>query len=593
MRELEYPFDSEYIMSKKRRLKKELLSNDDNRIRKKVAILGGSTTNDIKLVLELFLLNNGIYPEFYESEYNKFYEDVMFDNSELINFAPDIIYIHTTNRNIMTYPDITDSAENVECKLKDEMQRFVSVWDKIAKVYKCPVIQNNFEMPLFRLLGNLDASDIHGRVNYINRLNQQFYEYAQNNKNFYICDINYISADYGLSEWSDPFYWYMYKYALNVSAIPYLAYNVSNIIKSIFGRNKKGIVLDLDNTLWGGVIGDDGINNIEIGKETASGEAYTEFQEYIKLQKSIGVLLTVNSKNEYENAIEGLRYKENILKPDDFVIIKANWNQKDINIKETAAELNLLEESLVFIDDNPVEREIVRSNIKGIQAPELQEVYSRIQLIDHAGFFETTDISEDDISRVHMYKENIERKQAQAMFDNYKDFLASLDMTAVIGDFEPVHYARIVQLVNKSNQFNLTTKRYTQNEIEFISDSLDYISIYGRLEDKYGDNGIVSVIIGKIENNICHLELWLMSCRVLKRDMELAMMDAIVKECQKRDITCIRGYYYPTKKNNMVKDLYGELGFEKTNQDCYGNTNWEYKITPEYSKKNCVIRVEE
>ena len=197
---------------------------------KKIAILGGSTTNDIKLILELFLLNQGIRPSFYESEYNKYYEDAVFDNAELEAFAPDLIYIHTSNRNITCYPQMSDSKSQITDLLEAEYQKYCTIWESIADRYHCPIIQNNFEMPMYRLMGNRDASDRHGKVNFLTRLNMMFYDYADGHEDFYICDINYISADYGLAEWSDPFFYHMYKYALNVNAIPYLAFNVANII---------------------------------------------------------------------------------------------------------------------------------------------------------------------------------------------------------------------------------------------------------------------------------------------------------------------------------------------------------------------------
>lgn len=252
LKELNYPFDADYIISKKKRIKKELLENTQGMIEKKIAILGGSTTNDIKLVTELFLLNNSIKPEFYESEYNQYYQDAMFQNERLLNFKPDVIYIHTTNRNIIDYPKMTDSKEDVERLIDNEMARYSAMWEHLKETYNCPIIQNNFDYPYYRLMGNRDAYDYHGRTYFINRLNERFAAYAGEHEGLYLLDLNYISADYGLKQWADPFYWHMYKYAVSVPAIPYLAFNLANIIKSLFGKNKKGFVLDLDNTLWGG-----------------------------------------------------------------------------------------------------------------------------------------------------------------------------------------------------------------------------------------------------------------------------------------------------------------------------------------------------
>jgi len=592
MKSLEYPFDEAYILSKKKKIKKELLDSGTNFTDTKIAILGGSTTNDIKLVMELFLLDYGIKPSFYESEYNRYYQDAVFPNAELEEFAPQIIYIHTTNRNITEYPKISDSAETIDELIKNEVQKFTTMWTKLEEKYHCPVIQNNFEMPLYRIMGNKEASDIHGKINFINRLNEEFYKYAREHNNFYICDINYISADYGLKKWQEPFYWYMYKYALNVSAIPYLSYNVANIIKSLLGKNKKGFVLDLDNTLWGGIVGDDGVDNLEIGPEESGGQVYTEFQNYIKEHKDLGLVLNIASKNEEENAIAGLNHPDGVLKPDDFIEIKANWEPKDRNFAHIAESLTLLPESLVFIDDNPAERAIVEGNLKGVRAPEIGEAHNYIQTIDRSGFFEVTNLSKDDLNRNEMYKENVKRAKLQASFENYEDYLLSLEMVGTIKKFEPVYTARIAQLSNKSNQFNLTTKRYTQTEIEDIMTDESYIPLYGKLVDKFGDNGLVSVVIGHIVEDICHIDLWLMSCRVLKRDMEFAIMDELVRQCKKKGIKQIKGYYYPTAKNNMVREFYALQGFTKISEDEAGNTEWKFDIMHNYEKKNKVIKVE-
>jgi FkbH-like protein len=590
MKELQYPFDAGYILSKKKSIKRQLLTDGTERIKKKIAILGGSTTSNIKLILELFLLNYGIEPEFYESEYNQYYQDAMFDNAELTQFAPDIIYVCTSNRNITEYPKMSDSAEDVDRLICAEKDKFEGIWESLAQRYRCPILQNNFEMPFYRLLGNRDAYDIHGKVNFLTRLNMEFYGYAREHENFHICDINYISADYGLKEWSDPFYYHMYKYAMNVNAIPYLAFNIANIIKSIYGKNKKGLVLDLDNTLWGGVVGDDGVDNLRLGPEESEGQVYSEFQRYVKEQAQLGVILNIDSKNDEANALAGLNHPDSELHRDDFVCIKANWEPKDRNFKEIADETNLLPESLLFIDDNPAERHIVTEQLPGVVAPEIGEVHQYIQNIDRGGYFEVTAFSADDAKRGEMYKENAKRAELQASFENYKDYLLSLKMQGVIRAFEPIYMARIAQLTNKSNQFNLTTRRYTQAEIEEIAGDGDYITLYGKLIDRFGDNGVVSVVIGHKVGDECRIDLWIMSCRVLKRDMEFAMMDVLVEKCREAGLRTIRGFYYPTAKNAMVKDFYALQGFTKVSEDEKGNSEWTIVLSG-YVRKNEVIEV--
>ena len=590
MKELEYPFDAEYVMKKRKSLKKALLADGSTRLKKKIAVLGGSTTNDIVVYLELFLLNNGIEAEFYQSEYGQYWQDAMFPPQELVDFHPDIVFIHTTSRNITAFPTTADTKEQTDGLLSAELAKFTQMWNSIRETHHCPIIQNNFELPFYRLMGNRDCSDYRGRTNFVSRLNDAFYEYSQNNEGFYINDINFMAASFGLRRWSDPSYWNMYKYAMCPDAIPEFSLNLANIIKSLFGKNKKALALDLDNTLWGGVVGDDGVDGIQIGQETGVSQSYFEFQSYVKSLKSLGILLTVCSKNDHENAIAGLNHPEGALKPDDFIIIKANWENKDRNIIETAAELNILPDSIVFADDNPAEREIVRAQVSGCAVPEMDSVENYIINLDRGGYFEVTNFSADDLKRNEMYKANAERAAQQAAFGDYTEYLKSLEMTAVIDDFLPIYLQRITQLTNKSNQFNVTTKRYTPTEMEETFASSDYIRLYGKLVDKFGDNGVVSVVIGHKNGEVLDMDLWIMSCRVLKRDMELAMLDRLVERSLEAGIKTIRGYYYPTAKNKMVRELYGSFGFTKISEDEQGNSVWELSLDG-YETKNHVIEV--
>lgn len=587
---LKYPFDSEWILKKKKGIRRELLASGKSFIEKRIAVLGGSTTSDIVAILDLFLLNAGIKAEFYESEYNKYWEDIMFGNEALKTFHPDLVWIHTTRRNLLSLPDIDMSKQEIDDRLDSEYGRFRLMWEKVFLEFNCPIIQNNFEYPYYRLLGNKDVSDIHGMTNYIHRMNSRFYDYAMEQKNFHIHDINYISACYGLDKWSDPFYWCLYKYAVSVPAIPEFSYNLANIVKSIFGRNKKAFVLDLDNTLWGGVIGEDGAERIEIGHENATAEMYTEFQTYLKAHKKIGILLTVNSKNSEENALAGLQRPDSVLRPEDFASIKASWNSKDQNIREIAEELNIGTDSFVFIDDNPAERHIVRQNHPEVSVPEVGSPETYIHVIDRSGFFEVTSLSADDCKRTEMYAANVQRIKQQAGFENYRDYLLSLEMKADILPFSKTYMTRIAQLTNKSNQFNLTTLRCTQNDVEYFAQDKNHITLYGRLEDKFGDNGVVAVTSGHLENKCFYVDLWLMSCRVLKREMECAMMDTLVEQCRKKGIERIIGYYYPTTKNGMVKDFYGSMGFTLVEQTEDGSTIWEIELDT-YSALNHVIKV--
>ncbi len=582
------PFSSQLLL-KRRQIRKELLAQGTEWLDKKIAILGGSTTYDIRQALELFLLDQGIRPLFYESGHCQYWQDVMFQNDALLQFQPDVIYIHTSNRNILKYPVLSNTKEEVEELFQSTYRHFAGMWGQIEDVYGCTVIQNNFEYPYWRLQGNREAADIRGSVNFITRLNLAFAEYAQEHGNFFINDINYLSADYGLEKWGDPFYWYMYKYALAIDAIPVLAHSVANIIKSLYGKNKKALALDLDNTLWGGIIGDEGVENLKIGPETPAGQAYSEFQEYLKAHRQLGVILNVISKNDSAQALSGLNHPDMVLKLDDFVMVTANWEPKSQNLIDMAHALSISTDSFVFVDDNPAEREIVRQQVEGAAVAEIGSAPERfIRAIDRMGYFEATTISTDDALRGEMYHQNTQRARMAEAFADYGEYLRSLEMKADIAPFTPLYFARIAQLSNKSNQFNLTTRRYTQAEIKRIAEDEGYITLYGRLVDKFGDNGVVSIVIGRQSGVMAEIDLWAMSCRVLKRGMESAMMDAFVKACRARGVQKVIGYYMPTAKNGMVKEFFAMFGYKKIYEDHEGNTKWELQVD-DYRQMNDVI----
>lgn len=591
MNRILYPFDGKLLRKNRKKLRRELLADGSVRIKRRIAVLGGSTCDDIVLMLELFLLDSGIEPEFYISDYNKFYEDAVFGSEKLDSFSPDIVFIHTTSRNLTMLPDRTDeSPEQINERLEAQFDLFKQVWTSIAQKFACPIIQNNFELPLCRQSGNYDGWGYYGKSAFISRLNVMMSDYARKINGFYINDISYLSACIGLEKWHDAEAWYLYKYAMSLDVIPDLAYSAACIIKSICGRNKKVLDLDLDNTLWGGVIGDDGQEGIEIGHETAVGQSFTEFQSFVKEYKNYGVLLAVCSKNDDENALLGLNHPDCILKPDDFASIKANWDSKDRNIESAAEELNLLTESFVFIDDNPAECEIIKAQLPETAVINLNSVQEAMYRLSRSGYFEITSLSADDLKRSEMYAANAKRAAVRKRYSDYSEYLLSLEMRAEISDFTPLSLGRITQLTNKSNQFNLTTRRYTEKEMEKIAESDTHIRLCGRLSDKFGDNGIVSVVIGRCEGDTLHIELWLMSCRVLKRGMELAMLDSLAEKCRERGTKRIIGYYFKTAKNNMVSELFGSFGFRLDEKSDNGDSVWSLDLDG-YKNKNKSIEV--
>lgn len=586
---LDTGFDPAALLQTKRRIRRELLQKP-GLVPKKVAIMSGSTIGEIKNILELFLLANGIQPEFYEGGYALFYENLVFDDGSLKAFAPDFIYIHISQRNLKLWPEAADSPAQAEEKLAAEYARFEQA-AKAALGFGCPVILNNFDLPGVRVLGNAEGWFAGGRVRFVRRLNEKLAALAQATPNLYLNDLAYLQAVHGMDKFSSETAWYAYKYAVSLECIPYLCQSVANIIKSLLGKNKKALALDLDNTLWGGVIGDDGPEGIVFGSETPAGMAYADFQAYLKQLSKLGILLNVCSKNEESIAKTGFERGDSVLKAQDFLCFKANWEPKHLNLAAMAQEINLLPESFVFMDDNPAEREIVRQELPMVTVPELIAPEQYMTALDRAGYFEVTTLSADDQNRAAMYRQNLERAGLEQSFGDYNDYLRSLAMTCEIGAFDLPHAERITQLINKTNQFNLTTRRYTPAEIQALIGNPAYITQYGRLTDKFGDNGLVTALIGRRSGDVLELDLWIMSCRTFKRRLEHAMFDQLVQRAAAAGVKKIVGYYRPTAKNLLVKDFYATIGFVKTAEDEAGNRTFEFTDFAGYQPQCGVMEI--
>ncbi len=584
---LSYPFDPALILRKRAALRAKLAARAAL-VDVRVALLGGSTTSTLKELLELFLLSSGIRPTFYECEFGKYEEEVLFDDRAICNFAPQIAVVHTTWCNAR-FPPLLASEGEVTSQVASEVARFESIWTKLAQL-GCTVVQNNFDMPPARSLGNLDASKPFGRAAFLRRVNVEMARATERFPRLVINDIDRLSAQVGLDAWFDASNWYSYKLAVSPEATVPLAHNVAAIIGAAFGRSRKCLVLDLDNTLWGGVIGDDGVAGIRLGRETPEGEAYTAFQEYCLELRKRGVLLAVCSKNEPSNAREGFAHPDSVLALTDFAAFNASWNPKHDGLVEISHELNLGLDSFVFVDDNPAEREIVRAQLPMVAVPEMGSDPSRyVEILDRQLYFETLSLSQDDIERTGFYATNVQRNLERGLFANYGEFLDSLAMKAEIAPFHPMYMERIAQLTNKSNQFNLTTRRYTESELDSFRQDPERITLYGRLADKFGDNGLVTVVVGRLVDAEVHVDLWLMSCRVLKRDMEHAMLDELVRRAKELGARRVRGTYAPTAKNGLVAKHYEKLGFALAGEQD-GSTEWVLDLNAPYEPRNTHIK---
>lgn len=592
------PFDAQTILLKQKRLKREIRASQTF-MPLRVALLGGATTSLVKDFLELFLLDAGYDASFYESAYGSWYEEAVFPNEQLEAFDPQVILFHTGLNNLREAALPSDTREQAEERAHRELARYEQAWQALEEKYHPIIVQDNFCLPGERVLGNLAGVLPGGAVRYVRSLNERMSEMAAAHSSVLLHDVCYLSAQVGLEKWFDEDAYRLYKTAVSLQALPVYCHSVAGLIRAAFGKSAKCLVLDLDNTLWGGVIGEDGLGGICLGRENALAEAYLAFQQYVLRLRQRGILLAVCSKNDEEQAKEGFSHPDSALKLEDFAAFCANWDPKPMNLTRIAAELNIGIDSLVFLDDNPAERELVRQSLPQVAVPEVKggEPQSYVRALEEGMFFEPASLSKDDMARAELYRANRQRNELEKQFTSYEDFLRSLQMRAQIMPFDAVHIQRIAQLTNKSNQFNLTTRRCTAAELEQLAADPRYVTLFGRLEDRFGSNGVVSVLFGHEQDDLktgekgFYIDLWLMSCRVLKRDLELAMLDELVFRCLKRGVQALYGEYLPTAKNRMVKDLYEQQGFEKICEDEGGRTRWRLAIDQNYVPKNRVIAV--
>ncbi len=583
-------FSIDALLLKRRSLRRQLLDRSDLRDLR-IAVLGGSTTSELVELWELLLLSEGFKPVFHQTEYGRYYTDAVLSPEEIIEFRPELVYVHTTVRNVESFPPLSTTEEQLPAALAAELGRFQQIWQSLEEKVGCQIIQNNFELPLWAALGNLDTVLAGGHSRLVTELNLHFAREASSRPRLMLQDIQGISARLGLQHWFDTERWFSYKIAQTPEAHLAIAQSLTAMVRALYGRSRKVLVLDLDNTLWGGVIGDDGVDRIKIGRETPVAEAYTAFQEYCLTQRERGVLLAVCSKNNEDVAKSGFEHPDSVLKLEHFSAFKANWEPKSDNIAQIAQELNLGVDSFVFVDDNPAERALVAAQLPGVAVPEVGDEVSRfVGILERERYFEPVSLGQEDLGRARLYAENTQRLSLEQKFADYGAYLDSLEMTAEIDRFSPVYLERIAQLTNKSNQFNLTTRRYTLAEMQAVASDNGFIPLYGRLADRFGDNGLVSVVIGRKAGRQLHIELWLMSCRVLKRDMEFAMLDALVERARAAGLDQILGYFLPTRKNGMVAQHYGLLGFQHVTTDDGGASVWSLEVQA-YSPKNRHIQV--
>jgi len=508
--------------------------------------------------------------------YNQVEQEAFVNNKELINDneSYDFIILALDPYNFISEKELNE-AETAKNKLDFLTSHIKSIVGALQKKYCCRIIVQNIINSYYPIIGSIE-SKISGSIEwYINQLNY----FIENEKNIIYFNIKNIISRYGIDNAFDERLWIVGKIPFSYDFSLVYSSHICRLISANLGKSKRCLILDLDNTLWGGVIGDDGLDGINISNGDPTGEAHLELQRYALRLKRYGIILAVCSKNTENIAKEPFEmHPDMLLKLDDFAIFKANWNDKATNIRLIASELSLGLDSLVFVDDNPAEREIVRINLPEVAVPELSTDPSTfVSTIMKQGYFEAANFLHEDSERINYYKQNSQRLALINKSTNIDEYLNSLNMQLFVKKFDLVGLPRIVQLINKSNQFNLTTKRYSEFDITKLISDNHYVTLQLRLTDKFGDNGMIGVIILKINNDTILIDTWLMSCRVLERRVEYAAMDIIKDISRSMKITKIIGIYKSTQKNKIVELHYKKLGFRLFDEDS-GGQYWIYNL---------------
>jgi len=526
------------------------------RRRCRIALLSSTTIDFLAPILQAQCFGAGIDAEIYIGPFNQYEQEIRHPDSGLTRFQPDVVVIATDWRSL----GLRDEEDSPGSIIGEHMVRLESLWREARQRLGATVIQFNYEAPPFEALGHLSAALPGGRGRLLRAINLALWEAAGRNQGVAILDVDQAAARFGKDRWNDPVLWYTAKQYPSAEAMPALGHQLTALLRAILGLTSKCLALDLDGVLWGGVIGEDGLAGIQLGGGPF-GEAFVAFQRYLQSLTRTGVLLAVCSKNNPEDALLPFRqHPEMVLRERDIAVFTANWKSKDENLREIAAALNIGLDAMVFVDDNPAERSRVRQRLPEVEVVDLPaDPALYVSALSRLALFETLAITKEDRQRTASIQENLERKTLEATAGSVDDYLAQLDIEVQLAPFDEVNLPRIVQLINKTNQFNLTTRRRADAEVRALLTAGAYTQAM-RTSDRFGDSGLTGVLIAIPEGGGLRVDTWLMSCRVLGRRLEEVMFAALVRYASENHYTHIAGEYSPTAKNSQVADLYHRLG---------------------------------
>ncbi|MFH1119574.1 MAG: HAD-IIIC family phosphatase [Bacteroidota bacterium] len=562
------------------------LKNDFSKLKSlNVAVLGDSATQFLTQALRGTGYDYGIDLQIWEADFNQIERQVFDTSSELFSCNPEIIIIFQSSHKLLAKYNKLKAGEYGT--LADSQMSLVdSITSSISSQMNAKIIYYNYSEIDDSVFGNYSNKLESSFLFQLRKLNYELMKYSISHPGFYLCELSSIQNLVGKSNFFQTSVYINTEMVVSLDVLPLIASRTLDLITAMNGRVNKCLILDLDNTLWGGVIGDDGIENIQIGS-LGIGKAFTEFQYWIKKLQNRGIILAICSKNTESVAKEPFeKHPDMVLRLDDIAVFVANWDNKADNIRLIQSILNIGFDSMVFLDDNPFERNIVRENIPGIIIPELPEdPADYLEYLYPLNLFETVSYSNEDSERTKQYQVEAQRSILQKNFTNEEDFLKSLSMLSLVEPFTKFNTPRVAQLSQRSNQFNLRTVRYTEADIETISSSDKFLTFAFTLEDKFGDNGLICVIILKKEDErSLFIDTWFMSCRVLKRGMENFVLNTMVQSGKENGFKTLRGEFIPTSKNGMVEDHYKSLGF------VFKDGYWSLEIDA-YQERTTFIKV--
>lgn len=551
----------------------------------RVAVLSDATVAQLVPLLKVLFAHHGVRAEIYLGEYDAIELEVFNEHSGLYAFRPDVIAIlNTTNALRLKY---YGAGEDRSGFYDDVAGKIAALWDTIARRTSAVVLHGNYVLPYERQFGNFDHKVPESLYATVAALNRRITEMARERAHVLVDDVEALASYVGRKHWCDERLWTLCKAFCSLEYLPLVAQNIADVVLATIGHVVKCVVLDLDNTLWGGVIGDDGAEGIAIGPY-GDGEPFQRLQYYLRELKRRGIILAVCSKNDYEVAIEPFRsHPEMVLREEDIAVFVANWSPKPDNISVIRETLNIGFDSMVFLDDSPFERNLVRERLPAVIVPELPEDPSDyVRAIAELNLFEVTSFSDEDRRRADLYRGNAQRQRFATSCTDISAYLRSLEMRIVLERFDEFHLTRIVQLLQRSNQFNLTTRRYNLAECRaMMTDDPTWAPWYLKLTDRFGDNGLISVVILKQQSPELVIDSWLMSCRVLGRGVEAYAMNRVVDFARRHGYRVVVGQYLPTSKNRMVKDFYERFGFTPVAESLGGDAVWRLDVSTYVSRE--------